>query len=94
MTNIISKFKKKAFAVVSAISFGCTSLVCAVPAFAEEPGGTATANAALVQGATNAVAQITANINAVIPIALGILGLVLAIQIGIKVFKRVTKSAS
>ena len=94
MTNIISKFKKKVLAVGSAIAVGFTSLVCATPAFAEEPGGTVTANDALVKGATDAVAQITANINAVIPIALGILGLVLAIQIGIKVFKRVTKSAS
>lgn len=94
MNNIISNFKKKIPVVGTAIAFGCTSLVCATPAFAEEPGGAPAANAALVKGATDAVAQVTANINAVIPIALGILGLVLAIQIGIKVFKRVTKSAS
>lgn len=94
MDNIISKFKKKVHVVGSAIAFGCTSLVCATPALADTPGATVAANDALVKGATDAVAQVTANINAVIPIALGILGLVLAIQIGIKVFKRVTKSAS
>lgn len=94
MNNIISKFKNKIHTLGMAGAVACTSLVCATTAFAEEPGGSVTANEALVKGANDAVAQITANINAVIPIALGILGLVLAIQIGIKVFKRVTKSAS
>ena len=61
-------------------------------AFAED--GAATADSALVSGATNAVAQVTANINAVIPIALGVMGIVLAIKIGIRVFKTVTKSSA
>lgn len=54
----------------------------------------ATADSALVTGATNAVAQVQANINAVVPIALGIMGVVLAVKIGIRVFKSVTKSSA
>lgn len=92
MNGFISKVRNKVKSVLAVFGVGCTSLVCATPAWASETS--VTANDALVKGATDAVAQITANINAVIPIALGILGLVLAIQIGIKVFKRVTKSAS
>lgn len=53
-----------------------------------------TANAALVSGATNAVSQVTANINAVIPIALGVLGLVLAVKIGIRVFKNLINASA
>ena len=92
MNGFISKVRNNVKLVLAVVGVGCTSLVCATPALASETS--VTANEALVKGATDAVAQITANINAVIPIALGILGLVLAIQIGIKVFKRVTKSAS
>lgn len=67
------------------------SALSSVPALAADP---ATANAALTDGATNAVAQVTANINAVVPIALGLLGVVMAIKIGIRVFKSVTKSSA
>ena len=60
-------------------------------ALAEEP---TTANAALVSGATNAVSQVTANINAVIPIALGVLGLVMAVKLGIRVFKSLVNTSA
>lgn len=52
------------------------------------------ANAALVSGATSAVSQVTANINAVIPIALGVLGLVMAVKIGIRVFKSLVNTSA
>lgn len=54
----------------------------------------ATADASLVSGATNAVAQVQANIAAVVPIALGILGTVMAIKIGIRVFTTTTNASS
>lgn len=54
----------------------------------------ATANAALVSGATNAVSQVTANINAVIPLSLSVLGLVMAVRIGVRVFKSLTQTSS
>lgn len=53
----------------------------------------ATANADLVSACNQAVAQITANINAVLPIALPLLGLVIAITAGIRVFRRITSTA-
>lgn len=53
-----------------------------------------TANAALVSGATNAVSQVTANINAVIPLSLSVLGLVMAIKIGVRVFKSLTRTSA
>lgn len=70
-----------------------TSGAVVLPTFASFAEG-ATADASLVTGANNAVAQVTANINAVVPIALGILGTVLAIKIGVRVFKSMTKSSA
>lgn len=84
----MNTFKEKmAFAVPVAVITG-TSMV----AFAEDTAGTA--NSALVSGATNAVSQVTANINAVIPIALGVLGTVLAVKLGIKLFKSFVKTSA
>jgi hypothetical protein len=54
---------------------------------------TVTANQDLLTAADNAVAQITANINGILPKALPLLGLVIAITAAIGVFKRITRSA-
>lgn len=54
----------------------------------------ATANAALVSGAQTAVNQVTANINAVIPLSLSVLGLVMAIKIGVRVFRSLTNTSA
>lgn len=56
-------------------------------------GLTATANADLMAAADDAVAQITANINGILPKSLPLLGLVIALTAAIGVFKRITKSA-
>lgn len=80
-------FKEKMMVVLPVATVCGSSMV----AFAE---GTATADTALVSGASNAVAQVTANIQAVVPIALGILGTVMAIKIGIRVFKSLTSQSS
>lgn len=82
------KDKLKRFAPV-ALTTGAVVL----PSFASF-AESATADSSLVSGATNAVAQVTANIQAVVPIALGILGTVLAIKIGVRVFKSLTKSSA
>jgi hypothetical protein len=75
-----------------ALALGTASVVgTSIVSFAED---TATADSALVTGATNAVSQVQANINAVVPIALGLMGVVLAVKIGIRVFKSVTKSSA
>ena len=80
-------FKEKMMYAIPVATIAGSSMV----AFAEEP---VTANAALVSGATNAVTQVTANINAVVPIALGVLGLVMAVKIGIRVFKSLTNTSA
>ncbi len=84
----MKKFKEKMMVALPVATVVGGSIV----SFAED--GSAAADSALVTGATNAVAQVTANINAVIPIALGVMGIVLAIKIGIRVFKTVTKSSA
>lgn len=50
---------------------------------------TETANAALVSAAQSAVDSMTANINAILPIALGLMALVSGIMIGIKLFMKI-----
>lgn len=80
-------FKEKMMIALPVATVAGSSMV----AFAE---GTATADAALVNGATNAVAQVTANIQAVIPLALSVLGMVMAIRIGIRVFKSLTNTSA
>lgn len=73
------------------VALGTASVVgTSIVSLAED----ATADTALVTGATNAVSQVQANINAVVPIALGLMGVVLAVKIGIRVFKSVTKSSA
>lgn len=85
----MNTFKEKmAFAVPVAVIAGSSMI-----AFAEDTTG-GSANQALVSGAQNAVSQVTANINAVIPIALGVLGTVLAIKLGIKLFKSFVKTSA
>lgn len=69
----------------------CMAMLIAtnIVAFAES----ATANSALVEAATNTASSITANINAILPIALGLMALILGITIGVKVFKKLTNKA-
>ena len=83
----MNSFKEKMMYALPVAVVAGSSMV----AFAEDG---ATADAALVSGATSAVAQVTANIQAVIPIALGVLGTVMAIKIGIRVFKTLTNTSS
>lgn len=83
----MNKFKTKMMYVLPVATVAGSSMV----AFAADP---ATADAALVTGATNAVAQVTANIQAVIPLALSVLGMVMAIRIGVRVFKSLTNTSA
>lgn len=82
----MNKFRTKMMYALPVATVAGSSMV----ALADEP----TANAALVTGATNAVAQVTANIQAVIPLALSVLGMVMAIRIGIRVFKSLTNTSA
>lgn len=82
----MNKFKTKMMYALPVATVAGGTMV----AYAED----ATANAALVTGATNAVAQVTANIQAVIPLALSVLGMVMAVRIGIRVFKSLTNTSA
>lgn len=83
----MNKFKTKMMYALPVAVVAGSSMV----AFAAD---NATADAALVTGATNAVAQVTANIQAVIPLALSVLGMVMAIRIGVRVFKSLTNTSA
>lgn len=82
----MNKFKTKMMYALPVATVAGSSMV----ALADD----ATADAALVTGATNAVAQVTANIQAVIPLALSVLGMVMAIRIGVRVFKSLTNTSA
>lgn len=87
--SFMNKFRTKMMYALPVVTVAGSSMV----ALAADGDG-ATANAALVTGATNAVAQVTANIQAVIPLALSVLGMVMAIRIGIRVFKSLTNTSA
>lgn len=96
MNTIINKVKGriktfskhvKKVAVTAMAVVGCAT--AAVPVFAQ-----ATANSALTEAATATANQISADINAVIPIALGLMGLVLGITIGIRIFRSLAKAGT
>lgn len=66
------------------------------PAFlavAESTGG-ADINSALTTAFTGVVSDITSGITSVLPIALGLVGTVMVIMFGIKIFKKITNKAN
>lgn len=79
------KFRKLSVVIMSMLA---TMLVC-VSAFAETTGGTA--NSA-VTGAMQTVANdMVATGNAIIPIALTVVGIALVVVFGVRMFKKVAK---
>lgn len=58
-----------------------------VVAFAQETG---TANAAVVSAMTTAASDMVATGNAIVPVALTVVTLMVAVTFGIKLFKRIT----
>jgi hypothetical protein len=52
------------------------------------------ADSALTQACQAAADAVKSNITAIVPIALGILGVVIGIRLGIKVFKKLTNSSA
>lgn len=69
-------------------------VVSAVPAFATEGSGAASADTvmtALTTGLTSAQGYAFQGINNVLPIALAIAGVILAVTIGYRIFRRISK---
>lgn len=61
-----------------------------VPALANEPAG-GTANQAVVGAMTTVAGDMTATATAILPIALGVVGLILVVRYGLKTFKSAAK---
>lgn len=77
--------KKKVLAIATGIS---GIIGYALPALAEETG---TANQAVVTAMTGAANDMKATGTAVLPIALGVVGLILVVRYGLKIFKSASK---
>ena len=63
------------------------AVMTALPVFAE--GGTGTANSAVTTAVTTMANDMIATGNAVVPIALGVVGIALVVVFGIRIFKKV-----
>lgn len=68
----------------------CMSLAMTALCFAEEPS----ISSQIGTAATNAAGQITPIITTLIPIVLGVLGTVIAVKAGIRLFKSFMKTSS
>lgn len=79
----MKKISKRMFAVLMAV---VASLATSVVAFAE---GTGTANSAVTSAMTGVANDMTATATSLIPIALGVVGIVLVVIYGIKIFKKI-----
>ena len=79
----MGRVKKVLFVLLSVIGVMCT-YICA---FAEQSG---TANSATVTAMTGLANDMVATGNALIPIALGVVGIALVVVFGIKIFKKIS----
>lgn len=79
----------------SFISIMCISVMSfCMLAFAGETGGSNVDVSSLIgTAATNAVSQANSTISTLIPIVLGLIGTVIAVRLGIKLFKSFTNRA-
>lgn len=86
----IKDMKKK---IVPALVGSAITVVAAVPVLASESSGMAGVESALTSSFTEVGSSMTGIIGKVLPIALPILGAVLIVGFGIKIFKKVTNKA-
>lgn len=83
----MGKVKKAMFVLLSVIGVMCAS-ICAL---AENASGTA--NSDTVSAMTGLANDMIATGNAVIPVALGVVGIAMVVVFGIKIFRRVVGRA-
>lgn len=83
--NFVSTKKKLVVGVGSGVA---VTLGSALPVLASETG---TANSALTGALTSTANDMTATLNAILPIALPIMGLIVVVMLGVRFFKRVAK---
>lgn len=82
--KFLQKAKAKVVAAVAAVVSVCASMV----AMAESAG---TANAATVTAMTSVSNDMVATIQAIIPVALTVVGIGLVVVAGIRIFRRIAK---
>lgn len=83
----MKSLKKKLVAMAACV---CAMLCTSISVFASEASGTA--NQAVVTAMTDTASDMIATGTAILPIALGVVGLILVVTFGIKIFKSVSKS--
>ena len=81
----MSRVKK---AIVAMLAVMCSLITC-MAVFAESPSGTA--NSAVTGAMTTVANDMIATGNAIIPIALTVVGIALVVVFGVKMFKKVAK---
>lgn len=82
----MSENMKKRLMVASS---GLGAIALPVAVFAEE--GSGTANAAVVSALTSTANDMMATGTSLVPVALGVVGLALAVRFGIRFFKQIAK---
>lgn len=87
MRETFKRYKKKLAMVMLAAL--CT-IMAAVPVLAAD-GASGTANAAVTDAMSTVAADMVATITAMIPIALTVVGILLAVRAGIKAFRSIAK---
>ena len=80
-----NRFKKVSVAILSMLA----CMLCCVCAFAESTGGTA--NTAVTGAMQTVAGDMIATGNAIIPIALTVVGIALVVVFGVRMFKKVAK---
>lgn len=87
MGKVKAFLTRKKAALLMAVS-AIATMACSVAVSAAE-GGSGTANDAVVSAMTKVANDSIATGNAIIPIALGVVGLAMVVVFGIKIFKKI-----
>lgn len=82
--------KKISKKVLVALSFALAMFASALPVLASG-GGSGSANEAVVSAMSSTAGDMIATGTAILPVALGVVGLILVVTFGIKIFKGVAK---
>ncbi len=92
--EFIGRLGKKGKVIIGSALIALSSMALSVATFAEETGGSTTsevtASGALEQGLTTVANDMKGSIVSILPICLGVVGAVLVITFGIKIFKKFT----
>lgn len=83
--------KKISNKILVALTFALAMFGSALPVLASSGGGGGSANEAVVSAMSSTAGDMIATGTAILPVALGVVGLILVVTFGIKIFKGVAK---